>query len=304
MRLLITLPWVGVALKVEQAGRINDVSLLLGPHLVPFGQRRTGGTRETTEKTDMSIDAIDTCPLEKFQASLDWILEQKLWQESNITSKAPEYYADIATKLRCSLDPKWSLSQKPLIVNVGEGTTATRWLWRVMGKLGFAAQHYAREVLELNPPKGLLGSWKQDVNGSFKVDNWDFISDQPISTITWELVQSHPKGLFLMTMRDPTDWFANRLKHSTPVEHMGVPCGQNLQDNMLVADDAHAALMYTVYSTWAVCVLPPDRFLAVNVFANDTASSEFLPKLINLLEANGLQTEQWAERVEAVMLDM
>jgi len=239
------------------------------------------------------VSILETCPLEKFESSLAWLLENKLLPESNITNSAQTRYLELAEQQQCELGPEWSVSQKPLVINVGDGTTATSWLHRIRQNLGFNSRH-------ANLPDS---SDIPNFDGTSDVDMFDFISDTPTSSLTWQLVQSHPKALFLMTMREPEDWEADRTndEHSAFVmKAQGVPCdGANFLKLYDVV--APSALTYVAYSAWAKCVIPQDRFLgAVNVFANENNDAEFVERLISLLETHGLQKSDWQNRTARV----
>jgi len=187
------------------------------------------------------------------------------------------------------------VSEKPLVINVGDGSTATRWLAEIMGMLGFNTYHYG----------GLIGgTWDATFrfSNTSEADMFDFIADTPTSTLTWELVQSHPNALFLMTMRDPVDWQDSRINdHSGSMwKQQGLPCdGPDVLQ--LYGQSTPSAHDYVAYSAWAKCVIPQDRFLgAVNVFADENADSEFVEKLIKTLETHGLQKPDWKNRTALV----
>lgn len=225
------------------------------------------------------VSILETCPLEKFQSSLAWLLKNELLLESNVTNSAETRYLELAEQQQCELGPEWYLSQKQLIVNVGEGTTATRWLDDVMEALGFNTRHFFAH--DGGP-----------VNGSFEVDQSEFISDYPTSTLTWQITQSHPRALFVMTMRDPVDWRDRRMEEHNH-SRQGVPCG------MAYLEDANnpAERTYVAYSAWASCVAPADNFLAANFFVKkEKNDAEFLEKLIQMLETHGLQKPDWENR--------
>lgn len=252
-----------------------------------------------------SVNVLDTCSPENFQASCDWVIENQLFNASNLTASARTFYKDFSKARQCTIDNNmWSLSQKPLVVNVGSGTTGTRWLDEVMGDLGFHTAHWKTERKPKNmrkPHPPHLGYSQEDINGSFEVDQYDFISDTPVSTLTWQILQSHPNALFIMTVRDPMEWHDTRIASGRMgLKTQGVPCGQNKQNNTPYGTWEDLAQMYVVYSVWAQCVLPRDRFLMVNVFANATADNDFIEKLIPFLEKNGLQKRWWKKRVKRV----
>jgi len=159
------------------------------------------------------------------------------------------------------------------------------WLNGIMQDLGFKSGHYFLE--------------KPDFGSTSKVDMFDYISDTPTSSLTWQLVQSHPKALFLMTMRDPVEWRDSRIKDhiGEPDLTQGLPCGVA---SLLDANNP-AAETYVAYSAWAKCVIPEDRFLAaVNVFADENNDAEFVEKLIHMLETHGLQKPGWKNRTARV----
>mmetsp|Transcript_110293 Transcript_110293/g.225483 ORF Transcript_110293/g.225483 Transcript_110293/m.225483 type:complete len:306 (-) Transcript_110293:71-988(-) len=239
------------------------------------------------------VSILETCPLDKFQSSLAWMLENKLLLESSITNSAQTRYLELAEQQQCELGPDWYVSEKPLVINVGDGSTATRWLAEIMGMLGFNTYHYG----------GLIGgTWDATFrfSNTSEADMFDFIADTPTSTLTWELVQSHPNALFLMTMRDPVEWRDSRIKDhiGEPDLTQGLPCGVA---SLLDANNP-AAETYVAYSAWAKCVIPEDQFLgAVNVFADENNDAEFVKKLIQQLEAHGLQKSDWENRTARVM---
>jgi len=242
--------------------------------------------------TPQHVSILETCPLEKFQSSLDWLLENKLLLKSNITNSAQTRYLELAEQQQCELGPEWYVSQKPLVINVGEGTTATTWLHEDMKDLGFNSKHGQ-----------FLAHAMPGIVGTSQVDMFDYITDTPTSSLTWQLLRSHPKALFLMTMREPEDWEADRTndEHSEFVmKAQGVPCdGANFLKLYDVV--APSALTYVAYSAWAKCVIPQDRFLgAVNVFANENNDAEFVERLISLLETHGLQKSDWQNRTARV----
>jgi len=223
---------------------------------------------------------LETCPVERFSASLAWLLNQGLLQESSSTSLALSRYLEIAEQHRCARPvPGWTVSDKPLIINVGEGTTGTRSLATVMRILGYKTCHWCKE-----------GHWDPE-----DIDSYDYITDKPSAFLTWELLQSHPKALFFMTMREPVDWresrISNHKKHGPALQ--AVPCGIS---NQSIASD-NALQTYVAYSAWAKCVLPADRLLVTNFFTNDQSDSEFFDMLIDFLQVHGMQKSDWDKRV-------
>jgi len=186
------------------------------------------------------------------------------------------------------------VSQKPLVINVGEGTTATRWLDGVMKDLGFNTVHGGM------PWSDFGFQFKPEFTSTADVDKYDYISDIPTSFFTWQLVQSHPNALFLTTMRDPVEWRDTRINdhHSSPWRQQASPClGAQFYD--FNGSDVSAST-YVAYSAWAKCVIPETRFLATNVFTDEQSDAKFVEELIHFLETHGLQRPDWKKRTARV----
>jgi len=232
---------------------------------------------------DAEHTVLETCSVERFNASLASLVSGGFIQESNSTSLALSRYLEIAEQNRCSGSNR-TVSQKPLIINVGEGSTGTKSLNGIMRNLSYNTCHFCQD-LALNPES---------------VDSYDMISDTPVPWYTWEWLQSYPQALFIMTMREPVDWRASRVNnHSTPWQ--GAPCGRSDLCHGAPAASvgecaADAPQTYVVaYSTWAKCVLPADRLHVTSVFTDDQvqSDSEFFDTLIDFLELHGMQRPGW-----------
>jgi hypothetical protein len=241
-------------------------------------------------KDNTPVTILDSCPLANFQTSMDWFVDNQLMSSKNSSrtlldmniSASPEYYMGIAEQ-QCTVGSEWTQSAKPLIIDVGLGTTGTRWLTNVMIGLGFKVAHYAFEALK----------------GTSDVDNYDFIADSEVSRRTWELAQSHPQAVFIMTSREPLEWQAARTgEHDSASDWpFTLPCGAKNNDTV---GSENAPRAFMSYYAWAKCVLPADRILAVNFFSNETADLEFFDKLVPFLEMHGLSKPNWSSRVANV----
>jgi hypothetical protein len=249
---------------------------------------------------------LATCSQEQFQSALAWLIDSKLIKESNITSLAQTEYLKIAERQRCEVGPEWQLSEKPIIVDVGEGSTATHLFHVIMMDLGFESVHWYlnnSEDREANESVPFLKGRKEAVNGTADVDQWEALSDSPVAYLTWQFLKSHPNALFVMSMRDPTEWHANRMrKHPYPGydgNAQAIPCGDSLDMNLTFMANT-AAQTYVAYSAWAACVLPADRLITVNVFENENNVAQYTETLISYLEAHGLQKPNWENRTAHV----
>lgn len=226
---------------------------------------------------------LEVCPLKNFKESLHWILKNKLI-ENEVASLAEASYLNYSHNF-CQATPQFGLSSKKLIINVGEGTTGTRWLDNIMQDLGFHGGHNIRDL---------------GVDGNKLADKYDYISDSPVSLFAWQLIRSHPNAIYIMTFRDPFDWQANRLgAHNDNHGYSDrVPCGKD-------GHSLHSELApqtYVAYSAWIKCILPADRgrILAANFFKEDHDDAKFIDDLISFLEAHNMQTESWEERTTLV----
>jgi len=237
------------------------------------------------------VSVLETCPLDKFQSSLTYMIENKLFLESNITNSAQTRYLELAEVQQCYLGPEWWVSQKPLVINAGDGSTATRWLDEIMMDLGFNTQH-----------SGFYEEKSLGFASTAAVDEFDYISDTPVSSLTWQLLQSHPKALFLMTMRDPEEWQDHRGHDhgDSDLVLQGLPCDGADQLQFYHSQNL-SARTYVAYSAWAKCVIPENQFIgAVNVFADENNGLDFVEKLIHMFETHGLQKPDWEKRAARV----
>merc|ERR1712232_1202289 len=92
-------------------------------------------------------------------------------------------YSKKAIRITCGNKQK-AVSHKKIIINMGQGTTGTRWLNSVMRCLGFQTAHNIESIKNVK-------SWQQ----------WDYISDSPVPFQTWDLVRAYPKALFFLSVR-------------------------------------------------------------------------------------------------------
>lgn len=95
----------------------------------------------------------------------------------------------------------------PLIVNVGEGTTGTRFLSCLMARLGLRTSH--------GLPRFTCGQDKPARTCTSRFDSYDYVSDSPISFMLVPLLRAHTGAVqVVQTLRDPWAWLESRLKHT------------------------------------------------------------------------------------------
>ena len=94
----------------------------------------------------------------------------------------------------------WPLSKRtrPLVINAGDGSTGTRFMHCVMGKLGLKSVHQFR-----NGGRAY---------GTRVWDEFDHISDSPVGYMATQLLRSHPGNLasVVLMLRNPWDWHRAR----------------------------------------------------------------------------------------------
>ena len=104
---------------------------------------------------------------------------------------------------------RWTETRRssPLIVNVGEGTTGTRFLSCLMARLGLRTSH--------GLPRFTCGQDKPTRTCTSRFDSYDYVSDSPISFMLVPLLRAHTGSVqVVQTLRDPWAWLESRLKHT------------------------------------------------------------------------------------------
>ena len=121
------------------------------------------------------------------------------------------------------LSDAWPLTtrKRPLVINAGDGSTGTRFVHCVMGKLGLRSKHALRNN---GRPYGTR-VW----------DAFDHISDSPVGYQVAQLLRSHPgpTASVVLMLRNPWDWHRSRTAHHARARtSCWVPanggCGKNL----------------------------------------------------------------------------
>lgn len=237
------------------------------------------GSRHETNLTNSprrdGPTVLATCGVEQFGAALDELLSpgtgQPLLRWAGARSHVIERYRTVAEGRRCEPVPslKWPRSRRrigavsgPLIINAGEGSTATRFLNCVMRRVGLAGAH-TRGDRDLSTGMEKERDNRTEFMGCEHyrscTDGWDrfsYISDSPVAYQISALIRSHPDALLIHSLRDPAAWKQSRLdKHAAQGAadwHQAAPCGEanHRMDHPLTELD------YVVYNAWAHCIAP------------------------------------------------
>eukprot|EP00746_Dinoflagellata_sp_MGD_P001692 gnl/MRDRNA2_/MRDRNA2_103210_c0_seq1.p1 gnl/MRDRNA2_/MRDRNA2_103210_c0~~gnl/MRDRNA2_/MRDRNA2_103210_c0_seq1.p1 ORF type:complete len:297 (-),score=52.31 gnl/MRDRNA2_/MRDRNA2_103210_c0_seq1:42-932(-) len=214
------------------------------------------------------------CSMRKFkQTELD---AHRLGLLNNSYNAQKKYHTIFEACRRVKQGPV--LSNKTLIVNLGMGTTGTRWVNKVLKTLGFKTLH--------NP----MGSQPKDYM------DVEYVSDDPVCGQTYEINDAFPNAIFMMSWRDGKQWQKSRLKHKDHAKYWRTLnlCGLKGQ-----LGDADAATDLSAREIWLSCVLPPERLFQYNLFNMD--DKNFLSKLKTFLEKHGHQKPNWEEKFSKLM---
>lgn len=201
-----------------------------------------------------------------------------------------------------------------MLLNLGDGTTGTRFINCVMKRLELRTAHGLREMLPqlgcdlhcievdkrvrrpIAPFADAPGYGTNETCGSWTkiVDAYDYVSDSPVPHWAAALLATHrgARAAVLLTLRDPWEWVASRLAHHArdapgwTVAHGGCATGStHLRDD----DGTAVALDVLTYNAWATCVAVQDRdpsqVFLMNLFRENPA--QLLRRLLRFLHAAG-----------------
>ena len=208
---------------------------------------------------------FDTCSPDDFRHAV-W--ERSSGKPEHKSSAIAKYMKMNATTNCKGIGGIWYPNyDKKLILNLGQGTTGTRWISCVMKQLGFESAH---NVL---------------MHGTTKYNRYDYVSDWPVPSNAYELIKSNPNGTFLLSLRDSETWWRMRL-HDHPDNTVGQAtfCGKTYDISTKAGQSASPA--YTVaYEAWVKCLVPQNQLFAFNLWEiKDTA---FVKMLVQFLEQRG-----------------
>lgn len=240
-------------------------------------------TRES-ENSAEGKPLLDICPAARFEEVLGKLLKPELLLNATGTREAPHVFSGMRARCGPTGGPQWPISHKRLIINLGIGTTGTRWLNEVMRDLGFDTAHF---------------QWIDTTQGWEK---YEYISDTPISRQHWDLIHAFPDATFLLSVRDGVEWRDSRQKHHRQVVWMPAPCGRfNFGRKPRRGAKSHKASPWEVapavmqaYNAWIACLLPESQLFTFNLFRLDKRT--FLQQLVSFLEARGFAKPSFRDK--------
>ena len=197
----------------------------------------------------------------------------------------------------------------PLIINPGEGTTATRFFDFLFKHLGFSAGHNVGDSATLAKCHQLDGAGvysESQPTCTELFDHKDYISDSPVSEVYHQLLGTHPDALIVHTLRPAKEWRHKRIR-----KHRRSGADGWLQASVCGTadhpmDHTKTPLDFMVYNVWARCItvnaqrkIPPeskfrdpaDYYIALNVFQYKTTGRDDILALLLFLNKHGVLTE-------------
>ena len=255
----------------------------------------TGGA--AAEKT---ILPLELCSAEQFKAAMEHLLDPQAklltWADkAGLVAR----YAKVSQVQRCATVPsvKWPISKvnaaKTMIINVGEGSTGTRFLNCVMRRLGLNGAH-TRGDHDMSTGKAKNRSKEIEFLGCEHypscTDGWDqfsYISDSPVPYFVRELLATHPSALVIQSLRSPSSWVHSRIKkhklQGAENWHQATVCGDAdhpMKHNLTEMD-------FVVYNIFAKCISPGGgRSMEFNMFKENSAI--ILRRLLEFLAHNNV----------------
>ena len=168
-----------------------------------------GEARATLARTNRT--GLELCPMSRFNPALQH-LAKFLRPNSLLRAEAGEHGAVLQHYQthfgrpckHLGNSPRWPLSgsaRERRIIDLGDGTTGTRFLACVLQKLQLSVGHNSKA-----PRTASLTAF---------FDQFDAILDSPVPYLTDALLATHTRDqtALMLTVRDPWDWKDSRLKH-------------------------------------------------------------------------------------------
>jgi hypothetical protein len=158
----------------------------------------------------------------------------------------------------------WPPSERPKLINAGEGTTGTRFLACVADGLGFKSGHNPDALhvcLPTNASDVSSSSAQAELADGHCTHSWDaftFLTDNPVPDQLVPLLLTNPAAPVMLSLRNPYAWRASRLAHheeGQDVAGWGVSiagCGVYAPRLLDAADDVAVAKL--TYDAFAACI--------------------------------------------------
>jgi len=186
---------------------------------------------------------LQLCPEPEFLLAIErvmaYVRSESLARMGGTKAVLENYQRKYAVPCMAEPDlPLWPLtnrsSKRPLLVNMADGSTGTRFVSKVLKKIpGMRVKHHDSHlyprvggVLIWQNQSGSLFNWgapnaqaaeyeHADMTSAW--DEYDFFTDTPASSFAAQLFATHPGNTLgvMHTIRDPFDWVESRVSHHT-----------------------------------------------------------------------------------------
>mmetsp|Transcript_11021 Transcript_11021/g.27053 ORF Transcript_11021/g.27053 Transcript_11021/m.27053 type:complete len:300 (-) Transcript_11021:97-996(-) len=232
-------------------------------------------------------------------------------QSVSIRAAAKNEFIKNAALNPCSQLERWAenvphmnwTSDHPIILGAGEGTTATRFMARMLASMGFEIGHW-EELYSAHPeldPKNTsdleflssnktrVQEWKYDHSNLMSIkpdeldafdfkpilDKYEGVMDTPISSLFPYIFRQYPNSKVILSLRDPRQWTKSRVQNhpgaAMPMMSLSVDSPDSLRGSSRSRTYPNSAFefWFSVYNTMVTCVVPKTRLLVINVFEQD-----------------------------------
>ena len=180
-------------------------------------------------------------------------------------------YREINSTKKCmalgsNASKKWyPNNKKKLIINLGYGTTGTRWLHCVMQRLGFKSAHNV------------------NIAGTAAYNRYDYVADSPVPYQAYQLIKTNPDAAFLLSLRDGKTWWRKRLEDHRSHPDQPKPCGNHDLSSKEARSKSPA--INIAFEAWVKCLVPSDQLFSFNLW--ETNDDTFIKSLVQFLERRG-----------------
>lgn len=148
------------------------------------------------------------------------------------------------------------------LLGIGLSRTGTKSLTHALRILGYNSIHWRPERLE-----NIVNGHCQ--NPDFRrYDDVDAVTDIPAAYFWRELWNAYPDLKFILTWRDPDDWY-----HSVENHYKRIAQPDRRLQTLVYGSPEPTAWLYKKHfcdhASAAIALIPPDRLLTMNILAGD-----------------------------------
>ena len=174
-------------------------------------------------------------------------------------------HSAVITRLRDLARREGLLDRRHIVINAGEGTSGTESLDDYVKCCGLTSLKWTSHGTIMRQLNNKPSSEWRTLNFSRSFQNFDYVSDTPISSIAPHLLAHFPNARVLLSTRNATQWVESRIRFNSgvlpqPLSWWG---GINSPRAKDPAAREFAALAYTAQNALVACLTPPERFLEV-----------------------------------------